>query len=141
MAHACGHFGSIDIDVAGIRMLKLATPRSLIVQGQGVVQPDKIKKAADPVRQAANKVSSMLGGGSSSYNSHMLRSNRQVVDCLVLLLMSLRTKCSPDRSCSQALLLLFASVCVQSGLSVCFLEVHRPLQAWLHAGPMECSIL
>lgn len=48
-----------------------------ICKGQGVVQPDKIKKAADPVRQAANKVSSMLGGSnSSSYNSHMLRSNR-----------------------------------------------------------------
>ena len=49
-----------------------------LVQGQGVVQPDKLKKAADPVRQAANMVSSMLGGSNSSeYNSHMLRSNRQ----------------------------------------------------------------
>lgn len=93
---------SIDTNVAVIMMLKLATPCSLIVQGQGVVQPDKIKKAADPVRQAANKVSSMLGGGSSSYNSHMLRSNRQVVDCLVLLLMSLHTECSPNNPCSQA---------------------------------------
>lgn len=75
-------------------MLELMTPCSLIVQGQGVVKPDKIKKAADPVRQAANKVSSMLGGSSSSYNSHMLRSNRHVVDCLILLLMSLHIKCS-----------------------------------------------
>lgn len=58
-----------------------------MLQGQGVVRPDKIKKAADPVRQAANKVSSMLGGSnSSSYNSHMLRSNRQALDCLILLL-------------------------------------------------------
>ncbi len=49
----------------------------LSMQGQGVVQPDKLKRAADPVRQAANKVSSMLGGSNSShYNSHMLRSNR-----------------------------------------------------------------
>ena len=49
-----------------------------LVQGQGVVQPNKLKKAADPVRQAANMVSSMLGGSNSSeYNSHMLRSNRQ----------------------------------------------------------------
>lgn len=63
-----------------------------MLQGQGVVQPDKIKKAADPVRQAANKVSSMLGGSnSSSYNSHMLRSNRQALDYLVLLLVFLRT--------------------------------------------------
>lgn len=46
-------------------------------KGQGVVQPDKLKRAADPVRQAANMVSSMLGGSNSSeYNSHMLRSNR-----------------------------------------------------------------
>ena len=52
-----------------------------------MVRPDKMKKAADPMRQAANKVSSMLGGGnSSSYNSHMLRSNRQALDCLILLL-------------------------------------------------------
>ena len=51
--------------------------KALSLQGQGVVQPDKLKKAADPVRQAANKVSSLLGGSSSSqYNSHMLRSNR-----------------------------------------------------------------
>lgn len=49
----------------------------LSMQGNGVVQPDKLKRAADPVRQAANKVSSMLGGSNSSqYNSHMLRSNR-----------------------------------------------------------------
>ncbi|DBA73251.1 TPA: hypothetical protein ACH3X1_011314 [Trebouxia sp. C0004] len=46
-------------------------------KGQGVVQPDKLKRAADPVRQAANKVSSMLGGSNSSqYNPHMVRSNR-----------------------------------------------------------------
>lgn len=93
---------SSNINVALIIILKLVTPCSLIVQGQGVVKPEKIKKAADPVRQAANKVSSMLGGGSSSYNSHMLRSNRQVADCLVLLLMSMRAKCSPNKPCSQA---------------------------------------
>ena len=56
----------------------LDTTRPWLMQGQGVVQPDKLKRAADPVRQAANMVSSMLGGSNSSeYNSHMLRSNRQ----------------------------------------------------------------
>lgn len=46
-------------------------------RGQGIVKPDKLKKASDPVRQAANAVSSMLGSSSSTqYNSHMLRSNR-----------------------------------------------------------------
>lgn len=105
--------------VALIIMLKLMTPCSLIVQGQGVVKPDKIKKAADPVRQAANKVSSMLGGSSSSYNSHMLRSNRQVVDCLILLLMSLYIKCSPGNPCCQArLYCLHCWLCSQACLYV-----------------------
>ena len=61
-----------------------------MLQGQGVVQPDKIKKASDPMRQAANKVSSLLGSSnSSSYSAHMLRSNRQAMDCLILLLVLL----------------------------------------------------
>lgn len=45
-------------------------------KGQGIVQPEKLRKAADPVRQAANKVSSLLGGSNSNDYTHMLRSNR-----------------------------------------------------------------
>ena len=53
------------------------------LQGQGIVQPEKLRKAADPVRQAANKVSSLLGGSNSNDYTHMLRSNRQgIMNCM-----------------------------------------------------------
>lgn len=46
-------------------------------KGQGIMQAKQLQKAKDPVRQAANKVQSMLGGSSStSYSTTALRSNR-----------------------------------------------------------------
>ena len=114
----------------------------MVLQGQGIVQPDKLKKASDPVRKAANKVSSMLGGSnSSSYNSHMLRSNRQVLGCFVLVLVFLHIS-KPDNY-SEACLYMFGGVHLCDPQTICFKSCFR-LCIMLHGSEScfrPCSVL
>ena len=137
MSHLQGKtkYGQLYLEVNG--SFSRRRPRSCMhltvklscMQGQGIVQPDKIKKAADPVRQAANKVSSMFGGSdSSSYNSHMLRSNRQVsAQCSSFHLRALPAEaslfqCSVATSCS-----CFALNCpaITYSFAACILRVQK----------------